>query len=191
MCSSDLATLRDSLTARLDSSPAAKEIAQIGAAIGREFSYELISAVVPRVKAELDAALERLTVSGLAFRRGTPPEATYTFKHALVQDTAYDSLLKAKRQQLHTEIAQVLEEDFADRVAIEPELLAYHYTQAGNLDMAIPWWTKAGMLAAQRVGLQEAVVHFERGLALIEQLPPTSERDALELPIRATPSTRR
>jgi class 3 adenylate cyclase len=106
------ATLRDSLMARLDRYMPAKEIAQIGAAIGREFSYELVAAVAPRAKAELEDGFERLTASGLAFRRGTPPEATYTFKHALVQDAAYDSLLKSRRQELHRKIARVIEERF-------------------------------------------------------------------------------
>ena len=178
------ATLRDSLMARLDRSPAGKEIAQIGAAIGREFSYELIAAVVPHTQSNLDSALNQLTESGLAFRRGTPPEAIYTFKHALVQDAAYDSLLKTKRQQLHSHIAQVLEKAFPERVANEPELLAHHYTQAGNLAEAIPLWRKAGELAMAGVVLQEAVGHCQKGLALIERLPSSSERDGLELSIR-------
>ena len=104
------ATLRDSLMARLDRFMPVKEIAQIGAAIGREFSYELIEAVALRTKGELNSALQQLTASGLAFLRGTPPEATYTFKHALVQDAAYDSLLRSRRQELHGKIARVIEE---------------------------------------------------------------------------------
>ncbi len=118
------------------------------------------------------------------YRRGTPPDATYTFKHALVQDAAYDSLLKSKRAQLHAQIAQVLEKEFLDRVANEPELLAHHHTQAGNLSVAIPLWRKAGELAVRRVAFQEAVGHFQKGLALIERLPSSSERDRLELSIR-------
>jgi tetratricopeptide (TPR) repeat protein len=113
-----------------------------------------------------------------------PPDATYTFKHALVQDAAYDSLLKSKRQQLHAKLAQVLQEDFASQVANEPELLAHHHTQSGNLAAAVPWWREAGNLAAQRVALREAVGHFQKGLALLGQLPPSPERDALELSIR-------
>jgi class 3 adenylate cyclase/tetratricopeptide (TPR) repeat protein len=178
------ATLRDSLMARLDRVMPVKEIAQIGAAIGREFSYELLAAVARMSKAARDAGLERLTDSGLAFRRGTPPEATYIFKHALVQDVAYDSLLKTRRHQLHAEIAHVLETEFADRVANEPERLAHHYTQAGNLASAIPLWRKAGELALARVALQEAVAHFQKGLGLIDQQPPSAERDGLELTIR-------
>jgi class 3 adenylate cyclase len=177
-------TLRDSLMARLDRVMPVKEVAQIGAAIGREFSYELIEAIAPMSKAQLHDALARLTESGLAFRRGTPPDALYTFKHALVQDVAYDSLLKSKRQQLHAHIAQVLDRTFPERVANEPELLALHYTQAGNLAEAIPLWRKGGQLALARVALQEAVAHFQQGLALIDRLPPSSARDALELSIR-------
>jgi len=117
------ATLRDSLMARLDRVMRVKEIAQIGAAIGREFSYELISAVAPMSKAALDDGLERLTESGLAFRRGAPSEATYTFKHALVQDAAYDSLLKIRRQELHAKIARVVEERFPSIKSTEPKVL--------------------------------------------------------------------
>ena len=127
--------------------------------------------------------LKKLTEAGLVYRRGTPPDATYTFKHALVQDAAYDSLLRSRRSQLHAQIARVLEKDFSERVADEPELLAHHYTQAGNSGDAIPLWCKAGELASARVALQEAVGHFQKGLTLIERLPPP-ERDGLELSIR-------
>jgi class 3 adenylate cyclase len=140
-------SLRDSLLARLDRLAPVKEIAQIGACIGREFSYELLAGVSTLSNEQLEQALGKLVEAGLVYRRGTPPDATYTFKHALVQDAAYDSLLKSKRQQLHALIAQVLEKDFSDRTASEPELLAYHYTQAGNLAAAIPLWHKAGELA--------------------------------------------
>ncbi len=177
-------TLRDSLIARLDRLAPIREIAQIGACIGREFSYELLAALSPIMGEKLEEALEQLSNSGLVLRRGTPPDAIYTFKHALVQDAAYDSLLKSKRSQLHAQIGQVLERDFSDRVANEPELLAHHYTQAGNLSAAIPLWQKAGELAVRRVALQEAVGHCRQGLSLIERLPPSSERDGLELSIR-------
>ncbi len=119
--------------ARLDRFTPVKEIAQIGAAIGREFSYELIAAVAPHARPELDQALAQLTASGLAFQQGTPPDAVYTFKHALVQDAAYDSLLKARRQELHGKIARVIEERLPDTEATEPELLAHHYTEAKQL----------------------------------------------------------
>ena len=145
-------SLRDSLLARLDRLAPVKEIAQIGACIGREFSYELLARISTLRDEQLEEALRKLTEAGLVYRRGTPPDATYTFKHALVQDAAYDSLLKSKRQQLHAQIAQVLEKDFSDRVANEPELLAHHYTQAGNLAAAIPLWRKAGELAVAKSG---------------------------------------
>ena len=177
-------TLRDSLIARLDRLAPIREVAQIGACIGREFSYELLAAVSRLKEQNLDEALEQLTASGLIFRRGAPPEATYTFKHALVQDAAYDSLLKSKRAELHARIAQVLQRDFRDQVSNAPELLAHHMTQAGEFYAAIPLWRKAGELALARVTLQEAVGHFQQGLALIERLPPSSERDGLELSIR-------
>ena len=119
-------TLRDSLMARLDRFTPVKEIAQIGAAIGREFSYELIAAVAPRAGPELDQALAQLVETGLAFQQGTPPDAVYTFKHALVQDAAYDSLLRRRRQQLHGRIARVIEERWPNIRDTEPELLAHH-----------------------------------------------------------------
>jgi predicted ATPase len=142
------ATLRDSLMARLDRVMPVKEVAQIGASIGREFSYELISAVAPMAQAQLDDALARLTESGLALRRGTPPDATYTFKHALVQDAAYDSLLKSRRQELHGKIARVIEECFPHIRETEPEMLAHHYTEMGLPDKAIPYWLQAGATRA-------------------------------------------
>ena len=132
-----------------------KEIAQIGAAIGREFSYELIAAVASRTTPELDRALEQLTAAGLAFRRGTPPDAIYTFKHALVQDAAYDSLLKSRRRSLHATIARVLEARFPETKDTEPELLAHHLTEAGEIERAIGHWRKAGELAINRLALVE------------------------------------
>ena len=178
------ATLRDSLTARLDRFPAAKEIAQIGAAIGREFSYELIAAVAPHTQTELDIALNQLTESGLAFRRGTPPEAQYIFKHALVQDAAYDSLLKTRRQDLHAKIAGVLEEHFPITKDTEPELLAHHLTAAGETEAAIGYWQKAGELALKRLALKEAISHLNKGMEIIDTLPQSPERDGKELDLR-------
>ncbi len=161
------ATLRDSLMARLDRFVPVKEIAQIGAAIGREFSYELIAAVAPMPQAQLDDALAQLSASGLAFRRGTPPDAIYTFKHALVQDAAYDSLLKSRRQELHGKIARVIEQRFPNIKATEPEVLAHHLTAAGLAEAAIPLWQAAGELALERHGLAEAIAHLNQGLELI------------------------
>ena len=177
-------TLRDSLIARLDRLAPIREIAQIGACIGREFSYELLAALSPLKGAKLDEALEQLTASGLVFRRGAPPDASYTFKHALVQDAAYDSLLKIKRAQLHTQIAQVLEKDFSDRVANEPELLAHHFTEAGLSEHAVTYWIKAGQHALARVALPEAVAHLTTALKVNERRATSLERDRQELDIR-------
>jgi class 3 adenylate cyclase/tetratricopeptide (TPR) repeat protein len=177
-------SLRDSLLARLDRFAPIKHILQIGACIGREFSYELLERVSALPGEQLEEALRKLTATGLVYRRGIPPSATYTFKHALVQDAAYDSLLKSKRQQLHARIAQVLEEHFADRVAVAPELVAHHYTQAGNPAMAIPRWREAGDLSARRVAFREAISHLGQGIQLIGLLPPSPERDDKELELR-------
>ena len=178
------ATLRDSLMARLDRFMPVKEIAQIGAAIGREFSYELVAAVAPMPQAQLDDALVRLIESGLAFRRGTPPDATYTFKHALVQDAAYDSLLKSRRQELHGKIARVIQQRFASVAETKPEVLARHYTEANQLRSAIPLWQKAGDLALARFALTESISHLNKGLELVASLPESAERDASELALR-------
>jgi len=180
------ATLRDSLMARLDRFAPVKEIAQIGAAIGREFSYELVSAIAPLQKTQLDDALSKLTDSGLAFRRGTPPDATYIFKHALVQDAAYDSLLKSKRKELHGKMAKVIEEHFPETAENEPEVLAHHLTAAGETEAAIPLWQKAGERALERTALREALSHLESALALITQLPKSDSRDRFELDVRLT-----
>src|SRR6202011_1315104 len=123
------ATLRDALMARLDRFMPVKEVAQIGAAIGREFSHELIAAVAPMPEAQLDDALAQLSASGLAFRRGTPPQSSYVFKHALVQDAAYDSLLKSRRQELHAKVARAIETRFPNIKTTEPEVLAHHLTK--------------------------------------------------------------
>jgi hypothetical protein len=183
------ATLRDSLMARLDRFAPVKEIAQIGAAIGREFSYELIAAVAPMNQVQLDGALTQLTDSGLAFRRGTPPDATYTFKHALVQDAAYDSLLKSRRQELHAKIARSIEERFPGTGDTEPELLAHHLTAAGATEAAIPLWHKAGEFALKRTALKEAISHLNKGLELVASLPASPQRDARELALRTVLGT--
>jgi class 3 adenylate cyclase/tetratricopeptide (TPR) repeat protein len=180
------ATLRDSLMARLDRFTPVKEIAQIGAAIGREFSYELVSAVAPLPQGQLDDALTQLTDSGLAFRRGTPPDAIYIFKHALVQDAAYDSLLKSRRQELHGKIAEVIEEHFPETREAEPEVLAHHLTVASATEAAIPLWQKAGELALNRMALSEAISHLNKGLELVNTLPASAERDVSELALRTS-----
>jgi tetratricopeptide (TPR) repeat protein len=179
------ATLRDSLMARLDRFMPVKEIAQIGAAIGREFSYELIAAVAPMPEAQLDDALAKLSESGLASRRATPVGPIYAFRHALIQDAAYDSLLKSRRQELHTKIAWVTEQRFPNIKMTEPEVLAHHLTAAGLSEAAIPLWQAAGELALKRMALTEAIAHLNRGLDLVPTLPWSSERDAHELGLRS------
>jgi class 3 adenylate cyclase/predicted ATPase len=174
-------TLQDSLNARLDRLGPIKEIAQIGATIGRTFSYVLLSAVSPLKEGKLDAAIGRLVASELVISRGTPPDATYTFKHALIQDAAYSSLLKVKRQKLHSSIARALEENFPDVVEITPELLAQHYTDAGLKESAIGYWRKAGRRSAERSANQEAIAQLTRGLSLVEELPPSHSRTQMEL----------
>jgi tetratricopeptide (TPR) repeat protein len=178
------ASLRDSLMARLDRLGKGKELAQMGACIGREFSFELLQHISALHTDALDRELERLVDAGLVSRSGAAPAAVYLFKHALVQDAAYESLLKSRRGELHSRIANVLENEFADRVAQMPEWLAYHLTQAGQLTQAIPLWRRAGTLAVARVALKEAVAHFTKGLGLIDQLAPSLQRDSLELTIR-------
>jgi class 3 adenylate cyclase/tetratricopeptide (TPR) repeat protein len=179
------ATLRDSLMARLDRIMPVKQIAQIGAAIGREFSYEVIAAVAPMPQLQLDESLEQLTGAGLAFRRGTSPDAIYTFKHALVQDAAYDSLLKSRKQELHGKIARVMEQRFPSIATTEPEVVAHHLTAAGRTEAAIPLWQRAGELALQRMALTEAITHLNQGLELIATLPQSPTRDASELGLRS------
>jgi tetratricopeptide (TPR) repeat protein len=177
-------TLRDSLMARLDRFAPVREVAQIGAVIGREFSYELIAAVAPHSGPALNQALAQLTQSGLAFQQGTPPDAVYTFKHALVRDAAYDSLLRRRRQELHREIARAIDERWPQTVATEPELLAYHYTESKQPAKAIPLWQQAGNLALKRMALAEAIAHLNKGLELVAGLPASAERDSKEVDLR-------
>jgi predicted ATPase len=174
-------TLQDSLMARLDRLSTVREIAQLGATIGREFSYELLHAVSPLDEAALQRGLQQIVEAELIYQRGLPPQATYLFKHALIQDTAYQSLLKSKRQQYHQQIAQVLEECFPETKDTQPELLAHHYTAAGFLAQAIPYWQQAGQRALQRSAHVEAISHLTKGLELLKTLPDTPERAQREL----------
>jgi predicted ATPase/class 3 adenylate cyclase len=177
-------TLHASLMARLDRlGPAEKEVAQVGAAIGREFSYELLSAVADRGANEVQAALGRLVEAGLLFRRGTPPEASYTFKHALVQDASYGTLLRAMRQQLHARIAAALERRFPETAEIRPEVMARHFTEAGLLDGAVAHWRKAGEQAVRRAANREAIEHFRRALSLNDARPDGIDRRRTELAV--------
>jgi class 3 adenylate cyclase/tetratricopeptide (TPR) repeat protein len=179
------ATLHASLIARLDRlGPIAKEIAEIGAVSGREFSYELIEPVAQRSAAELEAALLRLTEAGLLFCRGTPPLSSYLFKHALVQDAAYSTLLRATRQELHARVAAVLEAHFADLVERQPELLAHHLTAAGDTQRAVDQWLKAGQHAAARLTYREAIAHLERGLDALRSRLEGTARDEQEIELQ-------
>jgi class 3 adenylate cyclase len=179
------ATLYASLMARLDRlGPAAKEVAQIGAVLGREFAYELIVPVAQRDEGELQVALRQLNDAGLLFCRGTAPHSSYLFKHALVQDTAYGTLLRGRRQELHGRVAAVLERSFADLVERRPELLAHHLTAAGETERAIDQWLKAGRYAKARLAHLEAIRHFDRGLAALATLGEGPTRDARELELQ-------
>jgi class 3 adenylate cyclase/predicted ATPase len=176
------ATLHASLMARLDRlGPATKEIAQIGAVLGREFAYELIEPVAQRPERELQAALRQLGEAELLFCRGAAPHASYLFKHALVQDAAYATLLRGRRQELHTRVAAALEQHFPDLVERQPELLAYHLTAAGNTERAVEKWLKAGRYASARLAYLEAIAHLERGLGLLHSLPESPARDGSEI----------
>jgi class 3 adenylate cyclase/tetratricopeptide (TPR) repeat protein len=178
-------TLHASLIARLDRiGAAAKEIAQIGAVLGREFSYELIEPVAQRNEGELQAALAQLSNAGLLFCRGTPPHALYLFKHALVQDAAYGTLLRTRRQELHARVAAVLEEHFADLVERQPELLAHHLTAAAEADRAVTQWLKAGQFAASRLAYVEALGHLERGMVLLRSLSASPARAMQEIELQ-------
>jgi class 3 adenylate cyclase/predicted ATPase len=178
------ATLHDSLLARLDRLAAVKEVAQIGAAIGREFSDALLAAVTDRPEDQLHDALDQLVSSELVFRRGTPPEATYSFKHALVQDAAYGTLLKSRRQHLHARIAQVLEEQFPEIAESQPALLAHHSTEAGLTAKAVNYRRRAARLAVARSAHLEAIAEATKGLEALAGLPDGPERRRQELDLQ-------
>jgi class 3 adenylate cyclase/predicted ATPase len=179
-------TLHDALMARLDRLNTAKEIAQLGATLGREFSYEVLHAVSPLDTEALQQGLRQLVEAELLYQRGLPPQASYLFKHALIQDTAYQSLLKSTRQQYHRQIGQVLEERFPEIIEAQPELVAHHYTEAGLIEQALPYWQRAGERASQRSAYVEAVAHLTRGLELLKTLPNTPERTQHELMLQIT-----
>ena len=175
------ASLQDSLMARLDRLASVREVAQMGAAIGREFSYELIRAIADVDEDTLLDTLDRLSESELIFRRGTPPNATYLFKHALVQDAAYGSLLKSRRQHLHAQIAKVLTERYRELAERQPELLAHHYAQAGLAEPALEHWQAAAQRAIGRSAYQEAIEQLDQALVQLEKLPADEARDKREL----------
>ncbi len=179
------ASLHASLMARLDRLGPAKEVAQIGAAIGREFSHGLLAAVVRKPEPELNSALDRLIDAGLLFRQGVPPHASYLFKHALVQDAAYGTLLREPRRALHERIAESLERQFAEIAESQPELLARHCTEAGLIEKAAGLWGKAGQRSVARSALIEAVAQLTRALDQIATLPatPALRREQIKLQV--------
>jgi class 3 adenylate cyclase len=179
------ATLHASLISRLDRlGPIAKEVGQIGAVLGREFGYDLIEQVAGRSTEELQLGLERLAGAGLLFRRGVAPQSSYLFKHALVQDAAYGTLLRGRRQELHARVTAVLEQNFADLVERQPELLAHHLTAAGDTARAVDQWLKAGRHSAERSAHHEAIGHYERGLRALTASPEGPARSNQEIELQ-------
>ena len=178
------ATLQDSLMARLDRLTTVKAVAQLGATIGRTFAYDLLRAVAALDEATLQQGLRQLVAGELVYQRGVPPQATYTFKHALIQDAAYQSLLKSTRQQYHQRIAQVLEAQFPETAETQPELLAQHYTEAGLREQAISYWQRAGRRAVARSAHVEAISHLTKGLAVLSTLREIPDRAQQELDLQ-------
>ena len=180
------ATLHGSLMARLDRLAPVKEIGQIGAAIGREFSYSLLRALVERDDTALKDALAQLEEAELVFRRGDPPEAIYSFKHALVQEAAYENMLKSRRQVLHLRIAETLRDRFQTTAEAQPEVVAHHFTQAGLREVAVEWWVKAGDRALDRSANNEAIAHLEKAISLAEGLADRPAPRLLRLRLQTT-----
>jgi class 3 adenylate cyclase/predicted ATPase len=178
------ASLHDSLMARLDRLASAKLVAQLGAMLGREFSYELLHAVVPFEKRSLSQALSQLVAAELLYQRGVPPDATYSFKHALIHDAAYQSLLKSTRQQYHQRIAQVLTERFPEVVKSQPELVAHHYTEGGLGEEAIHYWYMAGQRAVESSANLEAISYLHTAIELLAAVPASGERTNVELALQ-------
>jgi class 3 adenylate cyclase/tetratricopeptide (TPR) repeat protein len=174
-------SLHASLLARLDRLAPTREIAQVGAALGRSFSHELISAVAPMPQPQIDDSLKQLTRAELVFCRGTPPDAEYTFKHALVQDAAYSTLLRRRRQQIHSRIASTLEGRFPEIADAAPQLMAHHCAEAGLTDKAVGYWLKAGQQAVARCAMMEAVAQVQKGLSWLAGLPDGTWRQEQEL----------
>ena len=178
------ASLHDTLMARLDRIPEVKEVAQMAACIGREFDFALLAAVADKPRQELVSSLERLAAAGLVYRRGVPPEAHYTFNHALVRDAAYESLLRRTRQHYHHQVAQTLKECFPEQAETEPEVLAFHYTGAERTGEAIDYWLLAGKRAIEQSANAEAIAHLSKGLELLQELPDGANRARQELSLR-------
>jgi class 3 adenylate cyclase/tetratricopeptide (TPR) repeat protein len=178
------ATLQDSLMARLDRAPRLREVAQLGSVLGREFAYDMISALAGIEEEMLQSGLGQLVVDELLYQRGRPPRSRYIFKHALIQDAAYQSLLKRTRQQYHERAAKLLEDRFPEVASTQPELLAHHYTEGNCPAQAIAYWHKAGAAAAGKSANLEAIDQFRRGLALVKALPDMRERTERELDLQ-------
>src|SRR6266480_4800239 len=177
-------TLHDSLMARLDQLAPVKTVAQIAAVIGREFSFELLKTVAPFPEGDVEAAIDRLLASGLVFRSGHVSDQSFAFKHALVRDEAYASLLHDQRRKLHGRIAESLCRDFIEIAEAAPEIVAQHYAQAGSSKLAIDFWIKAGRQASARSAFLEASTHLQMALKLLVELPANMERDNLELQLK-------
>jgi class 3 adenylate cyclase/predicted ATPase len=179
-------TLQESLMARLDRLPQVRELAQLGSVLGREFAYEMITGLATVGETALQAGLGQLVASELLYQRGRPPRARYIFKHALVQDAAYQSLLRRTRQQHHQQVAELLESRFPEVVRVQPELLARHYSEAGVTERAVTYWLEAGRRAAGRSAYPEAIAHLHQGLAMLADLAETPERARQELAFQST-----
>jgi predicted ATPase len=177
-------TLHDSLLARLDRLAPVRLVAQIGAAIGREFAYTLLHTISRLSEDDLQTALGRLVASELVFQHGTPPDAVYSFKHTLVQDAAHGTLLRSARQQLHAEIAEALAAQFPELIDSQPELLAQHYAEAGLAENSVAFWVKAGRRSAAGSAMAEAAAQLQKGLDQLELLPNDPERQRQELDLR-------
>jgi predicted ATPase len=177
-------TLHDSLMARLDRLSAARELAQLGAVLGREFAYEVLQAVSPLDETTLQQGLAQLVDAELVYQRGLPPQCRYIFKHALIQEAAYQSLLRSTRQRYHQRTAQMLEAQFPETVETQPELVAHHYTEAGLAEHAIPYWQRAGQRANERSAHVEATGHLTKGLEMLQALPDNPERTQQELALQ-------
>ena len=180
------ATLQDLVMARLDRMEGDREVAQLAATLGREFSYELLAAVAALDEPTLQAELAKLVQAEILYPKGRPPRCTYIFKHALLEDALYNALVKGKRQQFHRRIAEVLEARFPQTVETQPELLAHHFTEAGLTEKAVGYWLKAGLRSRERSADREAIGHLTKGLALLETLEETREHDEQELQILTT-----
>jgi len=178
------ATLQDSLMARLDRLPTLREVAQMGAVLGREFAYEMLRAVVALDEPQLQSGLEQLVADELLYQRGRLPRSKYIFKHALIQDAAYQSLLNRTRQQCHKRVAQLLEEQFPEAVESHPELVAHHYTEGAEAQRAVDYWQKAGERARASSANLEAIAYFSKGIETLKSLPDSEERTRRELSLQ-------